>query len=748
MNPRPYTHLLDEIAADHLPAQVQLAPAILARVQKMKAARMKPALRILYAAILLAAVFAILFFTVPEVRAAVQRWFGYVPEIGLIHDGQIRVLAEPASETRDGVTVTVEQAFLNREQTTLVYSVRGLPDSATVNHSPGQPCEYRAALVLPDGGDPIMASPRGLGGAYDGYAHRLDYAALPPAVESAELQITCLFNALSGAAPEDWRLPLRFVPAPADITVFPVIEIPTARAPASTPSDSVSGKPLSLSLIRAVPMEDGYLLYAALGWEGTLYGYAEIVDPAQTFHLRDTAGRELPFEMVEDDQTGLDFDHKRQVFALKTPRGDSGSPLALSLDAALVQLPVSQSFVFDPGPAAQSGQVWQLEKEFTFGDRELTLHSITAENGGYSFDMSSRTGIRRGGFTDHEHPIVSGFDGESTHTGDEYYFFNGFSYQDGLPAGPITLWIEGIGVRVEQSLRVDWTPPAAEALPPEPSKSACLTWQSWQSAQTQPAPIPPGLPGRVLVYGSMDSNNPNGAWEMAAMNLDGSERLALAGERGTLSPDGLRVAYSTLSDGIVIKDLAGGAVRPLPGTRGGDSQPFWSTDSAGIVYNRGMGIFDLYQVRLDGSGEKRLTTGGGQEIPLGWLDDGSLLYSVTGESGQNTIYRILPSGESQEFSKDDIRAISTDGRYAAGITQAVGGNWQVFLSDLESGVHWPLNSPDLSVLAPYWSPDGQWMLVTVLDPDGGPASGALVNLVDCRVIPLPALQDDILGWIE
>ena len=76
-------------------------------------------------------------------------------------------------------------------------------------------------------------APNGIQGWASGYQHRFNYPPLPAAVNDAKLVISCLFHTRPGAAPEDWEIPLHFVPAPPDVTAFPVIEIPTPTAPAA-----------------------------------------------------------------------------------------------------------------------------------------------------------------------------------------------------------------------------------------------------------------------------------------------------------------------------------------------------------------------------------------------------------------------------------------------------------------------------------------------------------------------------------
>ena len=87
---------------------------------------------------------------------------------------------------------------------------------------------------------------------------------------------------------------------------------------------------------------------------------------------------------------------------------------------------------------------------------------------------------------------------------------------------------------------------------------------------------------------------------------------------------------------------------PVPGTANGDFNPIWSPDGAQIVFNRGMGIFDLFIVNLDGSNLRQITHGGVQEWPVGWLEDGSFLCTVPGREYEYIVYRLdLASGESR-----------------------------------------------------------------------------------------------------
>lgn len=749
MNKNSYSQILDDVAGDHVPNDLNLAPTIIARIQKGKSFRMQPKTKLVSTILLVAIVFFILLYTVPSVAAAIQQWFGYVPDVGLVHEGQLRVLAEPVSVTSEGITVTVEQVIINEERTTLLYSVEGIPAAAQDTPAAEAICSmgshpYIVSLNLPDG-SPLQASPNGVDAWSSGYRHRFNYPPVPSDVDDATLVISCLFHTLTGTVPEVWEIPLHFVPAPPDMTAFPVIEIPTSTAPAIMATTTEQNANLSLTLDRAVQMDDGYLLYATLHWEKTSFNYVELLDRAETLRLLDESGQEMLFEIHEDEQTGVNWEQRQTHFAIKTAPVQTTGPLTLELDAVLVGLPVDASFVFDPGPNPQPGQQWQPNVELTFGEHRMLVRSITVEQSGdgYSIEMTSDTGILKSGLVDHEHPIVSGYDGISS----EGVFYNGFYYFNGLPEGPITLSVGDIGVKHIQTLPIQWTPPAVSKDPLPTQPQVCLTSQAWQASLSQPPAIPAGLPNRILTYGPIDQNNINGPWEVAIVSLDGSQRQPIAEEKGAISPDGTRFAYSLARAGIQVKDLDSGSVTPVPGTTASYPDLFWTPDGRSIVFSQ-IGSFDLFIVNPNGSGLRQLTFGGYHEIPIGWLADGSLLYGEYEAEDQYTVYRFdLQSGESQVFSHEDIQSISPDGRYLTIGKLTFGERWQITISDLDGQNRWSLNDGNLSILFPRWSSDGQWILVAVLDPGGGDTMHALINLRTCQAIPLPHLQDDVLAWL-
>ena len=232
MNKKTYPNILDDVVRDQVPADLNLAPRIIGEIQKGKDTTFQPRVKVFVTVIVVILLMTVVLANVPDVRAAIQRWFGYISGVGLVSDGQIRVLAEPVTVTRDGITITVKQVVLDAERTVLIYSVEGIPSEAYTS-IPEEQCPYQAALRIPDG--TVLSPGQGGGEASDtGYEHRFDYPVIPMTFNNADLIISCLFQTRSGAAPENWEISLRFIPAPPYFTAFPVIEIATSTEVLST----------------------------------------------------------------------------------------------------------------------------------------------------------------------------------------------------------------------------------------------------------------------------------------------------------------------------------------------------------------------------------------------------------------------------------------------------------------------------------------------------------------------------------
>ena len=130
-----------------------------------------------------------------------------------------------------------------------------------------------------------------------------------------------------------------------------------------------------------------------------------------------------------------------------------------------------------------------------------------------------------------------------------------------------------------------------------------------------------------------------------------------------LSPDGRWLIYSsaqTLSlyrSGVQvirqlwIMDLATGSAQPLVPDAHQDQHPAWSPNGGFIAFasNRG-GNSDIWVVRVDGTGLRRVTSGPGVKTWPAWAPSGkALLYSLAHEGSQELWMIDLESSETERY---------------------------------------------------------------------------------------------------
>ena len=261
-----------------------------------------------------------------------------------------------------------------------------------------------------------------------------------------------------------------------------------------------------------------------------------------------------------------------------------------------------------------------------------------------------------------------------------------------------------------------------------------------------PAALPQGLSGRVAGYGPVNESD---QYVVYTANLDGSDLRVLGeGTWPTVSPDGTRTAYSA-PDGLDIAENATGQVSHLPGTVGADYHPLWSPDGGRIAFVR-IADLNLYMINTDGSDLRQLTRGIEYELLVGWSADGALLYyTVPSEAGQILRTLALATGEGVDLftvGPKDVPSISPDGGRVAFADRAFGGmGYSLFVSSLDGSNRRRLAD---SVAGHLWSPDGDWLIVSVSDPDQmhSVPMPMLMHVNSCQVIPLPWLTGYVQGW--
>jgi hypothetical protein len=402
------------------------------------------------------ALVAVLITSTPIATAMKEMVIGYIDGIGLVEeDPSLRILAEPATMTRDGFTVEVDRALLYGDRTVIHYQVEGA-DTYPFAEPGDDICLEYAHLRLPDGST-LQPEPMGDGKTAEaGYEFATSFAApIPPDVSQATLIIPCLLDSVRGTAPENWELDLSFAPAPQDMELDPVHDT------AQTATD----RGVTVDLEHVVAEEDGVIFNFSLRWNRggeetpTLYpGSLYVTDASGQRILLSRANGRPPMP-----QNGA------EPFAFRTSETPAPGPLTLKLDTVRAAFPMHDaSFIFDPGSNPQPDQTWTLDEHFSIAGYEWVVTSarmIVQDGGpnaddveGFEFTMESvdPATMMSVQLLDTAHPLATcepGYPGGAD-------FSSTLTYDNGVPAGPVTVTVSEASVLIPGEWEVRWTPSA------------------------------------------------------------------------------------------------------------------------------------------------------------------------------------------------------------------------------------------------------------------------------------------------
>jgi hypothetical protein len=330
---------------------------------------------------------------------ALKKLLGYVPNVGLVENtGGLRMLAEPVSVTREGVTVTVTQVMVYEDHVELTYEVEGIKE--TYSNQPDMCGSYHpdnnfwsdadADLRLPDG----TIIRRDYAGEYqfeNRYAMKPIYAVHVPAdVSELTMVLKCLPFTRLGDVPEDWEVPFKLVRVPAGTVLGePVIEVePTVVLPEAQPtvaSPSVPAPVVTMTLEKIVPMDSFNIFYLSMDMENKNPSLISIMPV--TAYVIDSLGQKIP---LIGNFVWQPFEHRTgSMFEFSTQSKPANGPMTLVVENAVAYYaplyveppqatPDEMSFTFDAGENPQYGQTWELNNEFKIAGYTLKVTSARA----------------------------------------------------------------------------------------------------------------------------------------------------------------------------------------------------------------------------------------------------------------------------------------------------------------------------------------------------------------------------------
>ncbi len=663
-----------------------------------------------------------------RVYATFQRLLGYVPGVGVVDTStSIRVLKEPVSQTREGVTITVSSGVLTADRTHLEIQAFGVPRSAYPNSESVHGCMNRQFLLLPDGSQLEPSA---------------DFPPIPADVNTATLVIPCISETLPGSVPEDWYLPLEFVAAPADMTVMPVEEItPTQTlSPQQTPVATETVAPLAtIAVTQVINTENGYILVVAFTPSEEAW-----VQRTGAVSIIDAAGKNVAYSLPLDVLNSLQStDPYTDQMAYKLSAIGVTFPLTIHYPGVRVSQPdptAEARLTFDAGENPQQGQEWQLNQTVELAGHSITLVSVDADSrGGYDFRFKtddphvSGASVTIEGYS----PVGGGGGGGGALTNGEFSVSQAYA---SLPSGKLTLVISHLTLVSDP---LDWTaqwspqdPQAFSAVTPQLPAGTCA---DSSTVSTYPL-VPASFTGQALMYEQLENSD---QWGLLLYNLDGSGKKQIAANAnwGTLTRDGSKVVYSA-EDGFHLYEPATDTTRVLS-VNGYD--PVWSNAGDRFIYidNFASGVA-LYDLSTDTSRQIASTA---YTATIGWSADdtqGYVAVMAAGGSAWQVEALDLKTGSAQPLFiiedgsyKSLDAALSPDGQWLAYRGRE---NSSVYLVRMDgSDKRLLLDSPAVGTAGIVWAAN-DWLAVSLLSQFGNDARNMiLVNPFTCAGYSLPAL---------
>lgn len=445
---------------------------------------------------------------IPGVAAAIGRLFGYVPEVGLVENtGSLRILAEPASLMRDGVTLLVKNVIVYEDRVEVSYEVEGLApfnDATRAEDAGSNPTAFCGGMNLGDApntdGDARLRLPDGTllerdtTGLYpqNAFAMTPVYKAVVPAeVTELTLVLKCLPWARRGVVPENWEVPLKLKSVPADEVVgVPVIEVaqptvaqPVDEPPASAPTEApaLPAPIVSLALEKLVPMQSWMVFYFRLNVENPDPALISVMP--SSVHVIDSQGQKI---QLIGNFAWQPFEHRvGSLFEYTSQTQPAAGPLTLVVENAEAYYapmyvepkqatPEEMSFTFDVGSNPQQGQTWELDREILIAGYPVRITSARAVNWedvkepsfidgsqgyeyGYQFNVESDPSVK----LDVEMDIMQDNCGFAIKT-DYRPVSSSLLYsqlcRDAYPSGQVKVTIWQLAVLLEDTWQVTWTP--------------------------------------------------------------------------------------------------------------------------------------------------------------------------------------------------------------------------------------------------------------------------------------------------
>ena len=666
-----------------------------------------------------------------KVYAAIMRLFGYIPGVGVVsEDTDIRILEEPVSVTRDGITVSVNSMVLTPNETLVDFGTMGVPSWANANEGMERGCFEFPYLLLADGTEIDVVGKE----------------AVPADVWEATFVVPCIMGAYTDQIPTDWQIPVVFVPAPDDYVVLPVYDVSpeVTEKPLSNNETNQTEEPVesivNLSINKMIETETGYILVGKLS-------PAASVDQIQQMGISgvyDANGNQISttypndvneYELVETKPGDM-------TFAFAFAGNGVAFPIRVEISGVVVtflQTEEKKTLPVTIPEEMQDGETLNVNQSIMMDGYELMLKSIIKGPNGYKFTFQVPEGVVGVSVNIADSVSMGGggswvVDGEVTRS---------LVYEQ-LPSGDVTLEVWNLQIAGEaQTWKTEWQPEQTRefvdvVLPDD------LCWHV--DMGTAIPVLADQLQGDVLVTQYAEQS------QIVISSLQGEMIKTISNaSQPSFSLDGQRIAYQ-LENAVIIQNLNSGEEMRYEGFNTRDIT--WSPDGKQIAFVNNGDHSGIFFLDLE-TGDSRQMTDYGYEYIAGWsVDETTLYYAIPGasEDGFPLFALDVDTGEStQLFILEDssLKApyprVSPDGQW---IVYRDRDNGSMYLKNMDgSEARLVMDKPGVAIGNLNWSANGDWLVLNVFGGDMSKPDVVLIDPFGCVLYKVPELWGYVNGVI-
>jgi len=184
------------------------------------------------------------------------------------------------------------------------------------------------------------------------------------------------------------------------------------------------------------------------------------------------------------------------------------------------------------------------------------------------------------------------------------------------------------------------------------------------------------------------------------------------------SPDGKRLAYSSLEDGghqvVFVQEVASGRRQLVSSNLGLNGAPSWSPDGKSLALSMSKdGNPEIYVIDLGSKKIRRITRHWAIDTEPAWMPDGKSIIFTSDRGGRPQLYRVSASGGkakrlTYEGNFNARAAVSPDGKKVAMIHRS-NGKYRVAVLELETGYLRVMTDGSLDE-SPSFAPNGSMIL--------------------------------------